>query len=265
MSSSAADEHRARRRRPACRPASRSRTSAASGPKASSTTSAYGRRSCDASRSPVGLGDHPRELADDVLVQPPASRICVAHGSSSPRGDRRLGEVVDDEHAARPARARSRSRPAAAAGTSAGRRRGRRRATARRPRRTSSRQSQRGSGSSCTWWRMPTSRSPSQRRQRVGHVRRREVDPADDAARSGHVAAAVASRSGVSSGTVTVWTTTVSIDAAARRPRGPRPRTSGAAAPARDRRSTAGRGPRDPTGGGGRQRETSNVRRSILA
>ena len=68
-----------------------------SGPKASSTVSAYGPQVGDAPGVPVGLGDHARELADHVLVLGQRAHVRRPRLQLAGR-DRRLGEVVDDEH-----------------------------------------------------------------------------------------------------------------------------------------------------------------------
>ena len=100
--------------------------------------------------------------------------------------DRRLGQVVDDEPDVRQApgqlqRRRQLARPDQQVVGQPGRP-----DRARCPRTTSSRSSHSGSGSSWTWWRMPTSRSPPgparSAAMRLGDGGIRQVDPADDPA-----------------------------------------------------------------------------------
>ena len=100
--------------------------------------------------------------------------------------------------------------------------------------------------------------------QRVGHVGRGEVDPADDAGDQ-LVLGGQREELGRLLGHGDRLDDHGRVDAPRRRATGPRRRTSGAAAPARHRRSRAGRGPPGPTGDDERRRETSDVLASILA
>ena len=143
-------------------------------------------------------------------VRPPTAPV--------PGRDRRLGEVVDDEADVRQSPREVAGPPAARAVGRGGRRRDPRRRPARMPRTTSSRRSQSGSGSSWTWWRMPTRRSPPgpSRRARssrptAGSVR--STQPTTP--RMNGVAAASCRNSRVSSRLERVWTRTVASTPAA--------------------------------------------------
>ena len=86
-----------------------------SGPKMSTTRATYGLRSAGRPVGPVGLGDHARELAGDVRQG--AERLHQRRpGVDLARGDRRFGEVVDDEaHVGKRLRRRQRRRQLARA------------------------------------------------------------------------------------------------------------------------------------------------------
>ena len=100
------------------------------------------------------------------------------------RADRRLGGVVDHEAESGHLTRHDQAPPAArAADEQVVGETGRLDAAS--PRRTSGRRSQSGSGSSWTWWRIPTSHSPPVRRAARRAFRRPrigQIDPADHAA-----------------------------------------------------------------------------------